>query len=123
MKKRKKKLVDLIFLEDEKPESQLKIEYQTRIKTWLEWLENKQNDEEQLQDAYIEEQTELKEKKKLIDVIQEVEKHYKTCDMIPNNKKDQYGKFCIKKKRIDYEKELIELQVELLKLQNHIKDS
>jgi polyphosphate kinase len=72
---------------------------------------------------YIEEQTELKEKKKLIDVIQEVEKHYKTCDMIPNNKKDQYGKFCIKKKRIDYEKELIELQVELLKLQNHIKDS
>jgi hypothetical protein len=59
MKKRKKKLVDLIFLEDEKTESQLKIEYQSRIETWLEWLENKQNDEEQLQDAYIEEQTEF----------------------------------------------------------------
>jgi hypothetical protein len=59
MKKRKKKLVDLIFLEEVKPESQLKIEYQSRIKTWLEWLENKQNDEELLQDAYIEEQTEF----------------------------------------------------------------
>jgi hypothetical protein len=43
--------------------------------------------------------------------------------MIPNDKKKKYGKFCIKKKKIEYEKELIHLQVELLKLQNHIKET
>lgn len=59
MKKRKKKLVDLIFLENIKSDSQLKIEYQSRINTWLDWLENKQNDEKLIQDAYIEEQTEF----------------------------------------------------------------
>ena len=36
---------NLIFLENIKPEYQLKIEYQSRIDTWLDWLENKQNDE------------------------------------------------------------------------------
>ena len=59
MKNRKKKLVDLIFLENVKPESQLKIEYESRINTWMDWLERQQNDESLLQDAYIEEQTEF----------------------------------------------------------------
>jgi len=56
-------------------------------------------------------------------VVKEVEKNYKTCDMIPNKKRDQYKQFCVKTKKIEYEKELITLQVELLKLQNHIKNS
>ena len=74
-------------------------------------------------DDFIEEQAELKEKSKLIDVISEVEKNYKTCDLIPNDKRKKYSKFCVKKKKIKYEKELIQLQVELLKLQNHIKET
>lgn len=74
-------------------------------------------------DDFIEKQEHLKEKAKLIDVVSEVEKHYKTCDKIPNKKRDKYKGFCVKKSKIDYEKELIQLQVELLKLQNHIKEN
>ena len=75
-------------------------------------------------DEYIIKQVEKSEKSKLIDVVvEEVEKNYKTCDMIPNKKRDQYKQFCVKTKKIEYEKELITLQVELLKLQNHIKNS
>jgi len=59
MKQRKKKIVDLIFLDDIKAESQLKIEYESRIKTWMDWLESHQNDEELLQEAHIDEQTEF----------------------------------------------------------------
>jgi len=74
-------------------------------------------------DDFIEKQEHLKEKAKLIDVVSEVEKHYKTCDQIPNKKRDKYQSYCAKKEKIAYEKELIQLQVELLKLQRHIKES
>lgn len=74
-------------------------------------------------DSFIEENEKQKEKAKLIDVVWEVEKNYKKCDSIPNGKKDQYAKYCVKKKKVKYEKELIKLQVELLKLQKHIKEN
>lgn len=76
-------------------------------------------------DDYIDSKTEKKEeeKSKLIDVIAEVDKNYKNCKDIPKEKKSQYKTFCAKKSKIDYEKELIELQVELLKLQKHIKET
>ncbi len=75
-------------------------------------------------DDYIEKQKEKVEKWKMIDIIEEeVEKNYKTCDKIPNSKRDDYQKFCVKKKKVAYEKELITLQLELLKLQNHIKQT
>ncbi len=66
---------------------------------------------------------EIKEGKKLvtIDVLEKVEKHYKKCSDIPKEKKDKYFPICAKKKIYNYEKELIVLQLELLKLQNHIK--
>jgi len=35
----------------------------------------------------------------------------------------KYKKVCVKKSKIKYEKEIIELQLELLKLQNHIKET
>lgn len=74
-------------------------------------------------DDFIEEIHKSSEDEKLIDVVSEIDKNYKKCDTIPNNKLDKYSKFCVKKKTIKYEKELITLQVELLKLQNHIKES
>lgn len=74
-------------------------------------------------DDFIEEVNETKESEKLIDVVSEVDKNYKKCETIANNKRKKYSKFCVKKKKISYEKELITLQVELLKLQNHIKES
>ncbi len=74
-------------------------------------------------DDFLEQTHKNKEKKKLINVVSEVEKNYKKCDIIENNKRKKYAKFCVKKKKIKYEKELITLQVELLKLQNHIKES
>lgn len=74
-------------------------------------------------DQFIEDNENQKEKAKLIDVVEEVEKNYKKCDSIPNDKKEKYVKYCIKKKKVKYEKELIKLQVELLKLQKYIKES
>ena len=74
-------------------------------------------------DDFLEEENKTKETSKLIDVVSEVEKNYKKCTTIPNSKRKKYSKFCVKKKKIKYEKELIQLQVELLKLQNHIKES
>jgi polyphosphate kinase len=56
-------------------------------------------------------------------VVTEVEKHYKKCDMIPNKKRDKYQSYCAKTEKIEYEKELIQLQVELLKLQRYIKEN
>ena len=73
-------------------------------------------------DDFLEEIHKNKEKEKLIDVVSEVEKNYKKCSTIENNKRKKYAKFCVKKKKIKYEKELITLQVELLKLQNYIKE-
>lgn len=74
-------------------------------------------------DTYIDEINKKREKSKLINVIDEVERHYKQCDSIPNNKKDKYLEYCVKKKKVAYEKELILLQLELLKLQKHIKEN
>ena len=53
-----KKLVDLIYLEKNILEFQLKAEYQTRIATWFDWLSKRQNDDLVIEDSYIEEQTE-----------------------------------------------------------------
>lgn len=66
---------------------------------------------------------EIKEGKKLttINVLEKVEKHYKKCSDIKDSKKDKYFPICAKKENYEYEKELIVLQLELLKLQNHIK--
>jgi len=72
-------------------------------------------------DDFLESEAKSKEDLKLIDVVSEVEKNYKQCENIENNKRKKYAKFCVKKKKIKYEKELIQLQVELLKLQNYIK--
>jgi hypothetical protein len=53
--------------------------------------------------------------------VSEVEKNYKNCKNLSKKKRSKYKSYCIKKSKIDYEKELIKLQVELLKLQKHIK--
>jgi ElaB/YqjD/DUF883 family membrane-anchored ribosome-binding protein len=76
-------------------------------------------------DDYIDSKTEKKEeeKTKLIDVVAEIDKNYKSCKDIPKENKSKYKTFCAKKSKIAYEKELIELQVELLKLQKHIKET
>ena len=71
---------------------------------------------------YIEE-IEAEEKCCLVDVIGEVEKQYKKCKNIKEEKRDKYKEFCIKKSKISYEKELVKLQVELLKLQKYIKEN
>lgn len=60
---------------------------------------------------------------KLVDVVKKVEHRYKKCKKVKDSKKDKYTQACIKKKTIEYEKELIKLQVELLKLQRHIKEN
>jgi len=71
----------------------------------------------------IEEFQELQEKCELIDVVKDIEKNYKNFDKIPENKKNKYKKVWIKKEKIKYEKELITLQVELMKLQKYIHSS
>lgn len=74
-------------------------------------------------DDYLEELVKASEKKELIDVVAELEKSYKKCDEIKDEDKNKYRKFCVKKSTIEYEKEIIELQVELLKLQKYIKET
>jgi len=68
----------------------------------------------------IEELEAGQEKVELIDVVKEVEDSYKPYDKISKKKRDNYKKVWIKKSKIDYEKELITLQVELMKLQKYI---
>ena len=77
---------------------------------------------EKIEDT-IEEIQESQEKVKLIDVVKEVENNYKNYDKISDNKKNKYKKVWIKKEKIKYEKELITLQVELMKLQKYIHSS
>lgn len=60
---------------------------------------------------------------KLVDVVAEIDKDYRKCVDVPEEKRNKYWKYCIKKSKIAYEKELISLQVELLKLQRHIKEA
>jgi len=68
----------------------------------------------------IEELEAGQEKVKLIDVLEEIENNYKKYDSIPEEKKDKYRKVWIKKSKIKYEKEMITLQAELMKLQKYI---
>jgi hypothetical protein len=74
-------------------------------------------------DEYLEKKAEETKKPPLVDVVAEVEKDYKKCADILEKDKKKYGKYCIKKSKIEYEKELIQLQVELLKLQKYIKEN
>jgi Mg2+ and Co2+ transporter CorA len=60
---------------------------------------------------------------KLIDVVKSVEKKYKECKLIPKEKKDKFQPVCVKKADVEYEKDIIELQLELVKLQRHIKET
>lgn len=80
---------------------------------------------DKLNDFIAKKEHELKEeqKSKIVDVIKEVESDFKKCADIPEEKMGKYKKVCIKKSKIAYEKEIIELQLELLKLQNHIKET
>jgi len=73
---------------------------------------------------YIDEKVEdQQDDVKLIDVVKKVEKKYKHCVDLDEDKKEKYRPTCVKKETIKYEKEIIRLQVELLKLQKHIKES
>ena len=74
-------------------------------------------------DDYLEELVKTSEKKELIDVVAELEKSYKKCNDIKEEDKHKYRKYCVKKSTVAYEKEIIELQVELLKLQKYIKET
>ena len=59
----------------------------------------------------------------IIDVLEKVEKQYRKCSWIPSQERKKYRQTCTKKSKINYEKQLIKLQLELLKLQKHIKNS
>lgn len=59
----------------------------------------------------------------LIDVVKSVDKKYRECKVIPKEKKEKFQPVCVKKSDIEYEKDIIELQLELVKLQKHIKET
>jgi len=56
-------------------------------------------------------------------LLKKIEKKYRKCEKIKEDKKDKYKETCTKKKTIKYEKELIKLQVELLKFQKYVKET
>lgn len=60
---------------------------------------------------------------KLIDVVKSVEKKYRNCPSLKKEKEADYAQVCVKKENIKYEKKIIELQLELVKLQRYIKES
>ncbi len=80
-------------------------------------------------DEYLEKKQEMcvlsknVKKTEVIDVVEKVKKRYKKCKDIPEEKRHKYRESCIKISNYEYEKELIVLQLELLKLQNYIKES
>lgn len=74
-------------------------------------------------DEYLDQRKKEIKKPKLVNVVEELGKNYKKCADIPEEKRKKYSKVCVKKSAIKYEKELIQLQVELLKLQNYIKEN
>ncbi len=80
--------------------------------------------EDLLEDAqdFIKEKEKSREMK-LIDVVKKVEKKYRHCPVLPEEKIDDYAQVCVKRKDIAYEKVIIELQLELMKLQKYIKDN
>ncbi len=59
----------------------------------------------------------------LIDVVKSVEKRYKNCPSLKKEKENDYAQVCVKKENIKYEKKIIELQLELVKLQRYIKET
>ena len=83
--------------------------------TKLEWM---------LEDAedFIKQKESTREMK-LIDVVKQVEKKYKHCPVLPAEKVKDYAQVCVKRKDIAYEKVIIELQLELMKLQKYIKEN
>jgi len=74
-------------------------------------------------DDYVEKIEKEEKKEQIKDVVDDVEDNYKKCETINKEKRKDYKKACIKKSKISYEKELVRLQVELLKLQKYIKDN
>lgn len=78
---------------------------------------------EEIDDCLEDFDNKRKQKQVLVDVVKKVENRYKACKNISSDKREKYTQACIKKSTISYEKELIKLQVELLKLQNHIKEN
>ena len=66
---------------------------------------------------------ETQEKIKLIDVVKKIESQFKDYSKIPDEKKEKYKQVAVKKSNIKYEKELIRLQLELVKLQRYINET
>jgi uncharacterized protein YpuA (DUF1002 family) len=62
-------------------------------------------------------------KVKLIDVVKNVEKKYQHCPSLKEEELKRYAQVCVKRENIAYEKVIIELQLELLKLQKYIKET
>ncbi|MDD3302673.1 MAG: polyphosphate kinase 2, partial [Candidatus Gracilibacteria bacterium] len=59
----------------------------------------------------------------MIDVVKQVEKKYQHCPSLKEEKLKKYAQVCVKRENIAYEKIIIELQLELLKLQKFIKET
>lgn len=78
---------------------------------------------EEIEDYLESSHEKRKETLVLVDVVKKVEDRYTACKNVSDDKRDKYTEACIKKSTINYEKELIKLQVELLKLQKHIKEN
>jgi polyphosphate kinase len=66
---------------------------------------------------------EAKKKIVLVDVVKKYEKKMKALDAIPEDKKKTHQLVAVKKSEIDYEAEMLLLQLELTKLQKHINES
>lgn len=58
-----------------------------------------------------------------IDVVKKIEDKYKKCEKLKEENKKKYIPVCVKKDEVEYEKKIIELQLELVKLQKHIKET
>lgn len=104
----KNKLAHLLDEKEKNINKETKKEY-NNIRDFLDEIED-----------YIEDLEE--DKVEIIDVVKEIDKKYKKCENIPEEKLKKYKQTCTKKSTIKYEKELIQLQIELLKLQKHIKE-
>ena len=100
------------FLDKNKKEIKKHKNYYKKLKDIVEYYED-----------YIEKIEKQEKQKETKNIVEEIEHDYKNCDKIDKNKRKEYKKSCIKKSKIEYEKELVLLQVELLKLQKYIKDN
>ncbi len=103
------KLIHLLDEKDQKTYKNIKKAYKN-IKNFLEKIEE-----------YIEDNQE--EKIEIVDVVKKIDDRYKKCEKITDEKKWKYKITCRKKTTIKYEKELIKLQVELLKFQKYVKET